>query len=71
VRLVPASEEAPPWEMAAIERDVSRSVETVGAMERPPTVGGGRPSAERRIEASSGSWEVRLPVRTLGEVETE
>jgi hypothetical protein len=39
VRLVPASDEAP-WDGAVMERDVSWSVETVGAMDLPPVVGG-------------------------------
>lgn len=50
VRLVPASDDAP-CEGAVIEREVSWSVEMVGAMDRPPAVGGGWPSADNRRDS--------------------
>jgi hypothetical protein len=59
VRLVPASDEAP-CEGAVIECEASWSVDTVGATDRAPAVGGARPSMEDRMECLSR--EVALPL---------
>lgn len=48
VRLVPASDDAPCDTATDREVYVSWSVETVGAIDRPPVVGGGRPSVDNR-----------------------
>jgi hypothetical protein len=66
VRLVPAIDDAR-CEGVIIERAVSWSVETVGAIERPPTVGGGKPSVDNLTD-SVGARDVRLedlPVRPV------
>lgn len=69
VRLVPASDDSP-WEGASIERTVSCSVETVGAIERPPVVGGGRSSLDDLTE-SDLPREDTLADRRLGPEDSE
>ena len=70
VLLVPASDEAP-CEGAVIEWDASWSVDTVGAMDRAPAVGGGRPSVDDRSERRLASSDVSLDVLALRAVEYE
>ena len=65
VRLVPVTDDVP-WEGAVTDRDVSWSVETVGAMDVVPAVGGGRSSAEERREVP-GLSEVALETLVLRE----
>ena len=66
VRLVPAIDDAP-CEGAMTEWWASWSVETVGAIDLPPAVGGGRPSLEARGEML-WSTDVALDVTPLCEV---
>jgi hypothetical protein len=70
VRLVPARDEAP-CDGAMRDLEVSFSVDIVGAMDRPPAVGGARPSSsiDERREVPRAS-EVAL-VLVLLAVETE
>jgi hypothetical protein len=60
VRVVPVSDDAP-WDGAAMDLDVSRSVETVRATDLAPDVAGGSPSREDVIERWR-SREVSLPL---------
>jgi hypothetical protein len=62
---VPAPDEAP-WDCAA-----SASVDIVGATDRFPIVGGGRPSTEERHERLLRSMDVVLAVRPVGTVEED
>lgn len=68
VRLVPVTDDAP-CEGAVIEREVSRSVDTVGAIDRPPVVGGGCSSLD--LMDSLRSRDVKLASLRLGPEETE
>ena len=70
VRLVPARDDAP-CDTAVMDREVyvSWSVETVGAIDRPPVVGGGRPSVDSRGD-SLLPREVTLDDLALRPVET-
>jgi hypothetical protein len=69
VAAVPAPEEAP-CDWAASERAM-RSVDTVGATDLFPTVGGGIPSTEEWHERWLRSRELVLAVRPVGTVEEE
>jgi hypothetical protein len=69
VRLVPASD-ASPCEGAIMERHVPCSVDTVGAIERLPVVGGGCSSPDNRTE-SVWSRDDTLVNRRLGPEDTE
>ena len=59
VRLVPAMEDSRA-EGAVVDREVSCSVDMVGAMDRPPVVGGGWPSLETRTDSAVGASDVTL-----------
>jgi hypothetical protein len=65
VRLVPVSDDAP-CDRAVMDCDVSWSVDTVGATDRAPAVGGGPPSIDDRTDRPDS--EVALP---LGPVEKD
>lgn len=64
VQLVPATDDTA-WEGAVTDRDVSCSVETVGAIDRPPSVGGGKPSVDILTDSARASVSIVevLPLR--------
>jgi hypothetical protein len=69
VRLVPAKDDAP-YDRAVIDRDASWSVDTVGAIDLAPAVGGALSSLNDGIELGRSN-DVELDILALSDVENE